>query len=68
MILEMDYPNSSPADRLAKFTVKMLELQTTEIPIFGITLVQYTNKLDRVHNKNIFDYFPEWEEFWHKSA
>ena len=59
--------NSSHADRLAKFTVKMLSSDQGDPNIWN-NFCQYTNKLDRVHNKNIFDYFPEWEEFWHKSS
>ena len=57
---------SKPAKRLAEFSLKMLQSEVEDSK--WIEFCQYTDQLDKIHNKNVFDYFPEWQEFWHKTT
>ena len=59
--------NSSHAERIGRFAIAMLESNKSN-PNAWKTFCAYSDQLDKIHNKNIFDYFPEWEEFWHKSS
>jgi len=59
--------NSAHADRIGNFAVRMLKSNDGD-PKAWRDFCMYTDRLDRVHNKRIFDYFPEWEEFWYKTT
>ena len=52
-------------DRISDFAIRMLKKEGSEEA--WKTFCSFTDKLDKIHNKRAFDYFPEWEEFWHKS-
>ena len=54
------------ADRIANFAVHMFKTEQRD-ELAWKQFCSYTDKLDRVHNKRVFDYFPEWEEFWYKA-
>ena len=55
------------ADRVGDFSVKMFKSKDGD-PKQWENFCRYTDALDKIHKKNVFDYFPEWEEFWHKSS
>lgn len=56
--------NSTHADRIGNFAVQMLKSNEGNPKVWK-DFCSYTDKLDRIHNKKVFDYFPEWEDFWH---
>jgi len=59
--------NSAHANRIGDFAIRMLESNDGDQNVWK-KFCSYSDQLDKIHNKNIFDYFPEWEEYWHKSA
>jgi organic radical activating enzyme len=57
--------NEKPwADTFATFSVQMLKSQTKDQNRLWKDFCSYTDKLDKIHNKRVFDYFPEWEQYW----
>ena len=61
------YDPANWADRVGDFSVKMFKSKDGD-PKQWENFCRYTDALDKIHKKNVFDYFPEWEEFWHKSS
>ncbi|MDA9373847.1 twitch domain-containing radical SAM protein [bacterium] len=51
------------ANDLAEFPVRCLENENFDEVLWDEFCI-YTDKLDRIANVSVFDYFPEWEEYW----
>lgn len=51
------------ANELAEFPVRCMEDRNFNEEDWD-KFCKYTDRLDNIFNKRVFDYFPEWEEYW----
>lgn len=51
-------------DRISEFAVKTMSQERN--PKMWKKFCEYTDSLDKIHSKKVFNYFPEYEEYWHE--
>jgi hypothetical protein len=51
------------AHEVGDFTVAMLSAKERNQDEWD-NFCRYTDRLDEIFGKRVFDYFPEWEEYW----
>lgn len=59
----LDEDEQHIANELSIFPVRCLEDRNFDAETWHEFCV-YTDKLDKINGKRVFDYFPEWEEYW----
>ena len=49
--------------RVANFPIAMMKSDEGD-PEMWDKFCKYTDRLDEIFGKRVFDYFPEWKEYW----
>lgn len=60
---KLDDENKSHAIRVANFPIATMKSNDGDSEMWD-KFCKYTDRLDKIFGKRVFDYFPEWEEYW----